>query len=306
MITISAETTLYDARGILLERGIRHLAVCDTRGDVIGMITISTILHSLHAQFLNIAKRTAEEAAHAKAVFLANVSHELRTPLQSILGFAELGIKRAGERSPEVLRGYFEDIHEGGQRLLTFINDLLDMSKMEAGRMEYRFRMASLSEIVAQVAVQTRPLFDRKFQRLTIVPTAISTVSDVDPERIGQVVRNLLANANKFTPPGQTIAVSFEQGRLMSPQGGLCAGVSVCVADSGIGIPDGEMHSIFEKFVQGSRTSGSGKGTGLGLAICREIILAHAGTISAASRPEGGAIFTFTLPCATPAKGDLP
>jgi PAS domain S-box-containing protein len=232
------------------------------------------------------ARDAALEASQAKSEFIANVSHELRTPLQTILGFSEIGEVRA--RDDTRLAAMFADIHRAGQRMLALVNDLLDLSKIESPVEKLQPRRQDLRPLLLDMAAELRPLLDAKRLRLQVDVPEQELIALIDPPRLAQVLRNLLANAIKFSPEGGLVEM---RARLESPQHLL-----VQVADRGPGIPPAEVEKIFEAFVQSSRTKDGSGGTGLGLAICRRIVDAHGGRISAANRPDGGAVLSFWLP----------
>ena len=246
------------------------------------------------------AKHAAESANHAKSQFLANMSHELRTPMHAILSFASLGIEKFDLVPRDKMMGYLIQIKESGKRLLVLVNDLLDLAKLESGRIVFQIRSTDLQRVFEDVGRQVEGLLNDKGQTLHIEATAISTHVDCDESRVSQVLLNLLSNAIKFTPTGKSIVVQFSEamvpvGRRMSDSGQI-AGLQVTVRDQGIGIPEGEDEKIFDKFFQSSRTTVGTGGTGLGLAICKEIIVAHGGKMWAENHPSGGAILNFILP----------
>ncbi len=213
-------------------------------------------------------------------------SHELRTPLQSILGFSELGMLRAREH--EKLASMFTDIHASGQRMLALVNDLLDVSKIESTVGTFHLERTDLRALVREVAHEIDPLLAARQLRLELKLSELPLVAKVDPMRFQQVVRNVLANAIKFSPVHGRIDLVGQT----TPAGEIRIGV----ADQGPGIPAGEIERVFEAFVQSSLTKDGSGGTGLGLAICRKIIEAHGGRIHAENRPEGGAQFFIHLP----------
>ena len=232
----------------------------------------------------------AERASRAKSEFLSNMSHELRTPLHGMLSCARLGADRVNRAEPAKLQEYFRLIHESGQRLLLLLNDLLDLSKLEAGRMEFRMTSIDLAAIVRDVASELGPYFETRSLYLNLRLPKVAPVRG-DAERLAQVVRNLLSNAGKFAPEGSTIDVDLGTNTA-SP----APAWRLTVEDAGPGIPEAELTRVFEKFVQSTLTATGAGGSGLGLAICHEIVAHHCGIISAGNRPAGGACFTVLLP----------
>ena len=245
------------------------------------------------------AKVEAERASQAKSEFLANMSHELRTPMHAILSFAQFGRERVGQVTAEKIGDYFDRIRESGSRLLRLIDDLLDLSKLEAGRMTISRKPTDLERLVGEVMGDLEPLMAARWLRHGGVVDAGVREIRADALRLGQVLRNLVANAIRFSPDGAEILVSASPaslpGRRAGDTGSLPA-VRLVVADRGTGIPEGELERIFDRFVQGSTTRRGVGGTGLGLTICREIVLAHGGTICAHNREGGGAEFEVLLP----------
>jgi len=246
------------------------------------------------------AKDEAVRANQAKSEFLANMSHELRTPLHGVLSFARIGVAKGASAAPEKLVGYFERICQSGDRLLSLLNDLLDLSKLEAGKMTLDLSRQSLLELSSEVVQEFETLLESKPLTLVVEPVVVEPVADVDAARIKQVLRNLLSNAIKFTPPGRNIYISIAPAELRAGYRAtdtkLVPALCLSVADEGVGVPEGELHSIFDKFVQSSRTRTGAGGTGLGLAICKEIVEVHRGTISVRNNAAGGATFSVVLP----------
>ena len=241
------------------------------------------------------AKTAAEAARRAQQQFLANMSHELRTPLHAVLSYAGFGLTKAGTVSSEKLQQYFCQIDRSGKVLLAQLNDLLDLAKLEAGKMTFAFERIDLNPLLAYVADEFRALGDERQVVIDVLTPATPTRLRLDTTRLGQVIRNLVGNAVKFAPGGSTITIRLECRAQM-------AVVSVC--DQGPGIPPDELETVFDRFVQSSTTATGAGGTGLGLAICYEIITAHGGRMWAENQPNGGARFAFALPLTDPSVFD--
>ncbi len=233
------------------------------------------------------ARDAAEAATRAKSAFLANMSHELRTPLHIIQSCASLGLKKMDPSSLSNLEEYLQKIIQGSTTLLTLVNDLLDLAKLEAGKMEFEFQNTDLGRLVSTVADEFSALMTVRQLSVRFSRSEHDVMVYLEPERIKQVVRNLISNAVKFSPANATIDLSLEE----KPQT-----LVVRVRDYGPGIPEAELETIFDKFVQSSYTQTGAGGTGLGLSICREIIGAHEGELWVENAPDGGAIFAFSLP----------
>ena len=247
------------------------------------------------------ARDEAERANRAKSEFLANMSHELRTPMHGVLSFARLGQTRAASLPPEKVQEYFTHIADSGNRLLSLLNDLLDLSKLESGHMHMNYSSTDLATIARDAVSQLSALAAGRGVRLLIEGSDDAPLS-ADRERLLQVMTNLIGNAIKFTAADSAIRINWAAIEVMpdEPDARGSPGWRVTVIDAGPGIPAGEEEAIFDKFVQSSGTSTGAGGTGLGLAICREIISRHHGRISASNMPEGGACFAFALPSDPP------
>lgn len=252
-------------------------------------------------QALIVQREKAEHANSAKSEFLANMSHELRTPMHAILGFSSLGADKVGSAANEKIFNYFSRINDSGQRLLYLIDDLLDLSKLEAGHMDFEFTNNDLQQTIQNVINELTPLFEKRSLTVKIKADSVDTIAVYDNERIGQVIRNLLSNAIKFATEGTQISIYFaaEQLNLLPnmKHGKKVAAISVSVYNKGINIPEDELETVFNVFEQSrEKESGTG-GTGLGLSICREIVGYHSGQIMASNAiGESGVIFTFVLP----------
>jgi signal transduction histidine kinase len=244
-----------------------------------------------YTEELKAAHAAAEAANQAKSMFLANMSHELRTPLHAILSFADFGLDKVGTAPTEKLRYYFTHIDQCGKVLLTLVNALLDLAKLEAGKMTFEFEHTDLSILVTAVTDEFISLTAERRLTIRLLSSEGTIEVCLDATKIMQVLRNLLSNAVKFSPDGGTIEISIRRE---------VQSIVVAIRDQGMGVPEGELETIFDKFIQSSRTRTGAGGTGLGLSICREIIAAHQGRIWAENAPAGGAVFSFELPLSAP------
>ncbi len=243
-------------------------------------------------------KRIAETANLAKSEFLANMGHELRTPMNAILGFAQL-MRRDPELTPKQ-RENLGIIHRSGEHLLRLINDVLDMSKIEAGRTTLELGSFDLWDTLKHLEEMMRVRAERKGLQFTVtrasnVPQYIST----DESRLRQVLMNLLGNAVKFTEEGGvTLRVTRERGdhgRDTSGQRHPVVGIRFEIEDTGIGIAEEDVDSLFDAFVQIRRVGATTEGTGLGLAISRKCVQLMGGEIHVERDVEKGAVFSFTI-----------
>ena len=245
------------------------------------------------------ARDEATRANLAKSQFLANMSHEMRTPMHAILSFSKLGLRGAldPDQSRERLRKHFSRIDDSARRLLRLLNDLLDLAKLEAGRIEYDFARHDLRVVVDSLVGELAVVAQERQVRLTTTRPEHAMTAWCDVSRVEQVLRNLLANAIKFTHHGTVVDVRISRDWMPTSTNDYpTPAVLVEVADHGVGIPEGGLEHIFDKFFQSTRTRTGAGGTGLGLAIAQEIVSGHRGQIWARPRPGGGAIFSMRLP----------
>jgi signal transduction histidine kinase/DNA-binding response OmpR family regulator len=228
------------------------------------------------------------EANRHKSVFLASMSHELRTPLNAILGFSELLIDAGnGQFPPATRKRFLEQIHSSGKHLLGLINDILDLSKIEAGQMELRLQTVMLSEIVTQVVSTVEPLAAQKRIELVVGEGSGGEIN-ADGGKVKQMLLNLVSNAVKFTPEGGTVTIGTRR---------LDDTVELSVTDTGIGIAKEDQDRVFHEFQQvDSGVARSQQGTGLGLTLTRRFARLHGGDVRVLSEPGKGSVFTISLP----------
>ena len=233
-----------------------------------------------------------ERANQLKSEFLASMSHELRTPLHTIIGFSELLAEEIQGPLNEKQRRFVEHIHRDSQHLLELINDILDLTKIESGKVELRLEDFEGATVMEEVLASCRPRAATSSVRI-VSAFPVSLTLNADRLRVKEVLFNLMSNAIKFTPAGGAVTVSAAPGE----QPGFW---NISVRDTGVGIPANQHEAIFDKFYQvGSTTRGVREGTGLGLAITRQIVEMHGGNISVQSEPGAGSCFTFSLPGGT-------
>jgi len=255
------------------------------------------------------ARLEAEAANQTKSAFLANVSHELRTPLTSVLGFTKIIRKRLEEivfprvqgddertqRAIGQVRENLDIIVSEGERLTTLINNVLDLAKIEAGRVEWQAQPVRIGEVIERAATATASLFAvRRLAQFTDVDPALPEIIG-DRDRLVQVMINLIANAVKFTERGSVTCRARRAGQ----------DILVSVIDTGVGIARDDLSKVFERFVQaGDTLTDKPQGTGLGLAISKQIVEHHGGRIWVESAVGEGSTFSFTLPVGATQNGD--
>jgi len=231
--------------------------------------------------------RELEAASQHKSEFLANMSHELRTPLNAVIGFSEVLTERMFGELNEKQEEYLKDIHASGQHLLSLINDILDLSKIEAGKMDLELSEFDLAMTIDNALMLVR---ERAARRSITLNTAVDErVGQVqaDERKIRQVLLNLLSNAIKFTP---------ESGGIHVEARSVNESIEVSVTDTGVGIAPEDQEAVFEEFRQVGTADKKVEGTGLGLALSRKFIELHGGTIWVESQVGEGSTFTFTVP----------
>ena len=231
--------------------------------------------------------RQLEVVSRHKSEFLANMSHELRTPLNAIIGFSEVLTERMFGDLNEKQAEYLKDIYASGQHLLSLINDILDLSKIEAGRMELELTDFDLPAAIDNALALVRERASRRGITLGAkVDDRVGTIRG-DARKVKQVLLNLLSNALKFTTEGGRIDLRVTRKQEL---------VEVSVADTGVGIAPGDQAAVFEEFRQVGTADKKVEGTGLGLALSRRFVELHGGQIWVESQVGVGSTFTFTLP----------
>jgi len=254
------------------------------------------------------ANRNLDEANRAKSAFLANMSHELRTPLNAIIGFSEiLEDQNFGPLNDKQLK-YTRNVMSSGKHLLTMINDILDLSKIEAGKLELRRETFPLESTIDGIIGIVKVLANKKNIQLNYDIDPALTEIGADPRYFKQVLYNLLSNAVKFTQDGGRVDLSALLMEDTEPAGRGLAQISV--SDTGIGIAPEDYGKVFDEFQQiDDSYSRMQEGTGLGLALCKKLVELHGGEISFSSEKGTGSTFTFTIPIAyspdTPAEKDV-
>jgi signal transduction histidine kinase len=237
---------------------------------------------------LELRNREAEQANKLKTEFLANMSHELRSPLHTVIGFAELLAEETDGPLSEKQKRFLTHIQNDSRHLLDIIDDLLDLSKIEAGRLELRQEAFDIVPVMEDTLSSVRPRATAKSVEIrTDISVSVAVVAD--RLRFRQILHNLLSNAVKFTPDG---------GKVRVEAGPRDRFAEISVSDTGIGIPEDLHKAVFDKFYQVRAATLGGGGTGLGLAITKGLVEQHGGKIWLKSELGSGSCFTFTIPLA--------
>jgi PAS domain S-box-containing protein len=264
-----------------------------------GEIIAGTIYRFKYEKELIKQKKIADTANRAKSEFIANMSHEIRTPMNAILGFSEILYNSSND---DLSKGYLKTILKSGNTLLSLINDILDLSKIEAGRLELQIESFSLKEIFIDIqSIFSQKVYEKGITFEIEFPDNFPKFITLDEIRLRQILLNLVGNAVKFTSKG-FVKLSMNIDKFDAETNRY--DISISVKDSGIGIPDDEQEQIFDSFRQSSLVSTKHfGGTGLGLAISKKLIEMMNGSISVESEPGKGSIFKICLKGISPAEG---
>jgi PAS domain S-box-containing protein len=264
----------------------REAALSEAMAD----LEVKTLELAVLADELEQARRLADLANAGKSTFLANMAHELRTPLNAINGFSELILNETfGAIQPERYKSYVDYIHQGGSHLLSLINDILDLSKVEAGKMELHFEAVPSEQVAYQAVESLRKTAD---DRKVVLQTEVAhdcPIVHADPRAVRQILLNLLSNAVKFTPAQGSVTLSMQNGSEK--------GIRITVADTGIGMTDAEVSKALEPYGQvESDLARKQQGTGLGLPLVKSLTELHGGSMSVRSEKGKGTTVTVLLP----------
>jgi signal transduction histidine kinase len=277
-----------------LVQGARRLAGGDlqTRVDIGGPVEIATLGTAFNDMATSLERdaRERDRVEQMKDDFVLTVSHELRTPVTVVKGFAEMLTEQRRSLSARQYEAA-EVIAESAGQLQKMINDLLDLARSDAGKLRIEARPTSVRSLAQRIGRQMRPHFEERDQRLTVSVEKNLPEVEADPDRIGQVLANLLTNANKYSPEGARVRLAASR---------VGQEIEFAVSDNGPGLGEDELERVFERFwrAESGETQSVG-GTGLGLAIAKSLVELHGGAISANSTPGEGATFRFVLPIAT-------
>jgi signal transduction histidine kinase len=262
--------------------------------DEIGLMASAAHVFKENAVELVNAKDKAEAANKSKTEFLANMSHELRTPMHAMLSYSKLGLEKIEDKESKPFK-YFYNIHNSGERLLRLVNNLLDLSKLEAGKMEFNFTANDISKCIDQVKTELASLVSEKGIVIKVDNKLTDNSLIFDTGTIVQVLINIISNAIKFSPNNGEIFLKTSDDKLKYKTHTYPA-ILIEIQDQGIGIPEDELALVFDKFTQSSKTNKGSGGTGLGLSIAYSIVTAHHGKIWAENGIDRGAVIKILLP----------
>ncbi|MFK2892956.1 PAS domain-containing sensor histidine kinase [Dyella flagellata] len=267
----------------------RRFPLTNKRGAVagVGVISMDITQRTLMEHELRLAKGESEAANQAKSLFLANMSHELRTPLNSIIGLSELTFEQAEEREDNETAEIMQRVVNAGRHLLSLINDILDIARIESGRVELQTEVVHVETLVGSVINSMQTLASANGNKLLLEVAPEVNLANIDVMRLRQVLLNLIGNAIKFTRHGEVkVKLSCRDDQLY-----------VSVSDTGIGMTQEQVQRIFEPFEQADRSIARRfGGSGLGLTISRQLLGLMRGRIEVSSDIQSGSVFTFTLP----------
>jgi len=286
-------TTFGPEERAALEQAAPNLAIACERGSAHHNTRRLAVEVRQTAQRLEQLNTELDGAMKTKDLFLSNISHELRTPLNSIIGFTDLLLTEdLGAALSAQQRDFLDTVARNGRQLLQLINELLDLQRIAAGRMELKPESVQLAELLNEAASSVQAQLQKHQHALVVTPPPAELRVQADPGRVRQVLLNLLSNAIKFTPDGGRISV------VAAPvNGGSISEVRIAVSDTGIGIAPEDQPKLFKEFSQlDASASRKYEGTGLGLALSRQLVELHGGTMGVESEMGKGSTFWFTLP----------
>jgi ABC-type polar amino acid transport system ATPase subunit/two-component sensor histidine kinase len=237
---------------------------------------------------MQIKMEKARSASEAKSDFLAKISHELRTPLNAIIGYSEMLMEDASDDGLDAFVEDLDKIHSSGTHLLTLINDLLDISKIEAGKMELHLEDFKLKDMISLIEATTKPLLDKNSNKFVVkIDKSIETMKN-DETKLKQVLLNMISNSSKFTKEGKVSLIISEEAKNR---------IKFEISDTGIGMTENQLENVFEEFTQAeTSTSKDYGGTGLGLPICKKLTELMGGKIEVQSKIGEGTTFSITVP----------
>jgi signal transduction histidine kinase len=289
-----------------VRNGSYHVRAKHYADDELGILTeaynnmLKEIQSSKETLEEKVTERTIdlEKMMNIKSQFLSNMSHEIRTPIHGIMNYVDFLVQDWEILDKEQKYSFVKKLHNNSGRLLSLINNLLDLSKLDAGKMEFFMHKENMLLMVEDAIQECEALYENhKDITLKLIYNKDSIyIASLDKERISQVIRNLLSNAIKFTPKG-TVTLELDLVKFKKTSGNKSQGLQLSIKDEGVGIPPNELVYIFDKFNQSATTKTGAGGTGLGLTISKEIITAHQGIIWAANNPNNiGSTLTFIIP----------